>query len=151
MEAREQEPETRLERVSKWLTRLLHLHLHDLFVLEPLPLFLGRQDFFIVVALERVASEIFLSVGSVDVRAYESNVISWWLKRYVICTHLHSVCVLNIFDHHFCDVYYFFCFVDDPLLILSTFIYRSLLTKENDYKLSFWRLRISHCVVNTTL
>jgi hypothetical protein len=48
------------------------------------------------------------------------------LKRYVICTHLHSVCVLNIFDHHFCDVYYFFCFVDDPLLILSTFIYRSL-------------------------
>ncbi|CAN7051000.1 unnamed protein product [Brassica rapa subsp. trilocularis] len=73
MKAREQEPETCLERVAKRVARLFHRH--DLFlVLEPLPLFLGRQVVFTVVAFERVASEIFLSVESVDLGA---NVISW--------------------------------------------------------------------------
>ncbi|CAF1985960.1 unnamed protein product [Brassica oleracea] len=76
MKAREQEPETCLERVTKRVTRLFHRH--DLFlVLEPLPLFLGRQVVFTIVAFERVASEIFLSVESVDLGAYESNAISW--------------------------------------------------------------------------
>ncbi|CAN6909365.1 unnamed protein product [Brassica oleracea var. botrytis] len=76
MKAREQEPETCLERVTKRVTRLFHRH--DLFlVLEPLPLFLGRQVVFPIVAFERVASEIFLSVESVDLGAYESNAISW--------------------------------------------------------------------------
>lgn len=80
MEAREQELETRLERVSKRVSRLLnlHIHFHHLLGLEPVfAPFLGRQNLFILVEFERVASEIFLSVGSVNIGAYESNVISW--------------------------------------------------------------------------
>ncbi|KAL0863309.1 hypothetical protein Bca101_042427 [Brassica carinata] len=72
MEARQKEPETRLERVAKRVARLLQLH-DLLLVLGALPLFLGREVVFTIVAFERVASEIFLSVESVHLGAYESN------------------------------------------------------------------------------
>lgn len=68
MKAREQEHETSLERVAKRAARLLQLH-DFLLVLGALPLFLGRQVVVTIVAFERIASEIFLSVESVDLGA----------------------------------------------------------------------------------
>lgn len=144
MEAREQEPETRLERVTKWITRLLKLD--HLLVLEPLPLFLGRQVCcFIFVVFERVASEIFLSVGSVNLWAYESNVISWWLKNLVVSTDpLDSDCVLNIFDHHFRDV--FFCRRSSnkslPLYIVACWEKKMIINCPFDDWISHWLIRL---------